>query len=277
MMTEHRAIARFEILGVPLHAVDMALAKRLLKSFLAGDIERQLMTVNIDFLALATSDEAFRKVILSSDLTVLDGRPLLWMARYLGLHECERITGPDLIEAAAALSAESGARIFLLGGSPAAAYGTRKYLENRFPGVQICGVLAPPPASFPFPAEVDEEICKTVHEAKADILFVAFGAPKQDLWIQEHLGRLGVKVSVGIGGSFNFLSKLTPRAPRILQRLGLEWAFRLCIEPTRLWKRYLLKDMPFLVSVIATELASMLSLRKRPRSLKQVTPRLVQP
>src|SRR4051812_5335580 len=127
-MSEHFALPRFEILDTCLHAVDLALAKRVLQSFLADDAERQLMTVNVDFLALAKTNPSFRSAIASSDLTLLDGRPLIWMARYLGLRHCERITGPDFIEAAAALSVQFGARIFLLGGSPAAAYGTRRYL-----------------------------------------------------------------------------------------------------------------------------------------------------
>jgi len=268
-------IPRFEILGTCLHAVDAPLAKRVLRSFLADNAERQVMTVNLDFLVLARSNPQFHQTISQSDLTLLDGRPLIWMARYLGLQTCERMTGPDLIETAAAMSADSGARIFLLGGTPAAAYGTRKYLERQFPGVQICGVMSPPPADYPFSPEVDSAICQRIRETQPDILFVAFGAPKQDLWIQEHLGHLGVKVSAGIGGSFNFLSKLTPRAPRILQRLGLEWAFRLVSEPSRLWKRYLLHDMPFMFVIIAKEAASKLPRRDRTRSLRPAAPRLI--
>jgi len=276
MAEDSITIPRFEILGTCLDAVDAPLAKRVLRSFLANNTERQVMTVNVDFLVLARANPRFHQAIRASDLTLLDGRPLIWMARYLGLRRCERMTGPDLIEAAAAISADSGVRLFLLGGTPAAAYGTRKYLERQFPGVQVCGVMSPPLASYPFPPELDSAICQRIRETKPDILFVAFGAPKQDLWIQEHLGHLGVRVSAGIGGSFNFLSKLTPRAPRILQRLGLEWAFRLVSEPTRLWKRYLLHDMPFMFVIIANEATSKLLRRDKARSLRCAAPGAMQ-
>jgi N-acetylglucosaminyldiphosphoundecaprenol N-acetyl-beta-D-mannosaminyltransferase len=223
-----------------------------------------MVTVNVDFLRIAEADPALKSVINTSDLAVPDGTPLVWLSRCVGIRDCERVTGPELIEAAAFLSAERGIKLFFLGGTPDAAEGAKRDLEYRHAGVNICGVYSPPEAAYPFPAELDREICDRVRAAQPDVLFVGFGCPKQDYWIRDHMEELGVPVSVGIGGSFNFLSGRVARAPTKLQHLGLEWVYRLWREPRRLWRRYLLHDLPFVLRLAAAEvLAGSLS-RRRP-------------
>jgi N-acetylglucosaminyldiphosphoundecaprenol N-acetyl-beta-D-mannosaminyltransferase len=244
--------------------VNRGVARDVLARLVAARAGSQIVTVNVDFLAVSRRHDKFQSIINSADLTVMDGKPLVWVARYLGIKDCERITGPDMIEAAAELSVRDGVRIFLLGGSDEAAQGTRKVLEAKFPGVKICGVFAPPPASYPFPAELDEEICQRIAAAQPDVVFVGFGAPKQELWIHDHVKDLNIPVAVGIGGSFNFFAGSVSRAPEFLQRIGLEWSYRLWKEPSRLWRRYVLQDVPFVLRVLAIEALSRLRVARNP-------------
>ena len=254
----------FGIFGTYVHGVNRRAARSILAQFIEAGEPRQLVTVNIDFLRIAESVPALKAVINTSALAVPDGKPLVWLARCVGLRDCERVTGPDLIEAAAALSVEQGTRLFFLGGTAEAAEGAKRALESRHPGLQVCGMFAPPEASYPFPEELDHEICDRIREAKPDVLFVAFGCPKQDLWIRDHLQELGVPVSVGIGGSFNFLSGRVSRAPTKLQHLGLEWVYRLWREPRRLWRRYLLHDLPFVLRLAVAEVMAGYPSRRQP-------------
>jgi N-acetylglucosaminyldiphosphoundecaprenol N-acetyl-beta-D-mannosaminyltransferase len=244
---------RFGVFETFVHAVDRATVTEALHHFVMERRPRQLVTVNVDFLRIARALPRLKDVINRADLAVADGVPLLWLARYLGLRQCERITGPDLIELAARLSAERGLRLYFLGGTSEALEGAKSALEGRYPGVQVCGMHAPPVADYPFTNDLDHEICSRIKEAAPDVLFVGFGCPKQDLWINDHMEELQVPVSVGIGGSFNFLAGRVSRAPERLQRAGLEWAYRLWAEPRRLWRRYLAQDMPFFLRLVLAE------------------------
>jgi N-acetylglucosaminyldiphosphoundecaprenol N-acetyl-beta-D-mannosaminyltransferase len=255
---------RIGVLGTFVHAVNGAIVREALGRLVAARAGSQIVTVNVDFLAVSRGHDTFQSIINGADLTVMDGKPLVWAARYMGIKECERITGPDLMEAAAELSVREGARIFLLGGSQGAAEGTREVLESKYPGVNICGAFEPRQSSYPFPADLDAEICQRIEAARPDILFVGFGAPKQELWIHDHLKNLDVPVAVGIGGSFNFFSGSVARAPEFLQRLGLEWSYRLWKEPSRLWRRYVLQDIPFVLRVLAIEVLSRVRVARNP-------------
>ena len=263
------ALDRFRVFDTLVHGVDKASALRVLDSLIEDGQPHQVVTVNVDFLRIAERLPRLQDVINTSDLAVPDGVPLVWMARYLGMKNCRRITGPDLIEAIAQLSVERDKRIYLLGGARGAATGARERLQARFPGLNVCGVHEPMEAEYPFPPEMDEDICRRIRDAKPDVLFVAFGCPKQDLWIRDHMQSLGVPISIGVGGSFNFLSGRIPRAPKAMQRLGLEWVYRLGREPHRLWRRYLLADLPFAVRLIVAETVARLTLRRRPLSLQR--------
>jgi N-acetylglucosaminyldiphosphoundecaprenol N-acetyl-beta-D-mannosaminyltransferase len=257
---------RFGVFETFVHAVDRDTVSQLLLQFVRDGRPRQLVTVNVDFLRLAHRLPRLRDVINRADLSVADGVPLLWLARLLGLKHCERITGPDVIELAAALSAEHGIKLYLLGGTQSALDGAKAALENAFPGVQVCGMHAPPVADYPFPSELDNDVCERIKQASPDVLFVGYGCPKQDFWIEDHLEELGVPVSVGIGGSFNFLAGEVRRAPGFFQRNGLEWLYRLWAEPRRLWRRYLAQDMPFMLRLVATE-AKARFMRRKTRAL----------
>jgi N-acetylglucosaminyldiphosphoundecaprenol N-acetyl-beta-D-mannosaminyltransferase len=194
---------------------------------------RQIVTVNTEFVMAAQQNADFRQAINSAALVVADGIGVVWATRFVGFPAPERITGTDTLVALAKRCAEKGYRLYLLGAAPGVAEQTGACLQTLAPRLQIAGSYAGSPA----PAEEDA-IIERIRTANADVLCVAYGAPAQDLWIHRNLSRLPAAVAIGVGGAYDFLSGRQHRAPRAMQRIGLEWLYRLYREPWR-WKRML--------------------------------------
>lgn len=205
---------------------------------------QQIVTVNPEFVMAAQRNLPFREAINAAALVLPDGTGVVWAARYLGKPTPERVTGTDMLAALAQRCAASGYRIYLLGAAPGVAEMAADRLQQMAPGLQIAGTYAGSPA----PAEEDA-IIERIRVAQADVLCVAYGAPAQELWIYRNLARLPVAVVIGVGGAFDFLSGRQKRAPRFMQRLGLEWLFRLYREPKR-WRRILVAVPIFGASVL---------------------------
>src|SRR5579859_1612943 len=194
---------------------------------------QQVVTVNTEFVMAARRNSEFREAINRAALVLADGIGIVW-ASYPGKARVpERITGTDTVEALAKRCAASGYRMYLLGAAPGVAEQAAARLQAIAPGLAIAGTHA----GSPVPEEEDA-ILERIWAADADVLCVAYGAPAQDLWIYRNLARLPVAVAMGVGGAFDFLSGRQRRAPRIMQRLGLEWLYRLYREPWR-WRRML--------------------------------------
>lgn len=241
---------RVELLDIPVDRIELDAIDNWIVDMIDSGESHQIVTANLDFIAIARRRASFAEVIKHADLVLCDGKPLQWAAQLQGSPIPARVTGMDLILHTAKLSAEGrGYRIFLLGAAQGIAEQAKARLEEFFPGVQIVGCHTPPHREFT-PEDTAEMIAK-IHEAETDALFVALGAPRQDEWIYEHLDELGVPLCAGIGGVFNFLAGTIKRAPNWMQRTGLEWAFRLLQEPQRLWKRYLVNDTPILLELMA--------------------------
>jgi N-acetylglucosaminyldiphosphoundecaprenol N-acetyl-beta-D-mannosaminyltransferase len=251
-------------MGTFAHAIGRQATKETLASFLEDRRPRHVVTLNVDFLHKSNTSPAFKELLNGADLTVLDGKPLVWAARYLGFSQSERVTGIDLIEACSELSADAGYRIFFLGGAEGVAEKAKDLVERRYPGVQISGAYSPPLGEYPLPPEINEEIIRRIQEARPDILFVGFGCPKQEQWIRAHAHSLGITVAAGVGGAFNFITGNTPRAPKLLQDTGLEWLYRLWVEPKRLWRRYLCADLPLVLRLAFLEAIGRVSPLRRP-------------
>ena len=194
---------------------------------------QQLITVNPEFVMAAQGDSFFRQCINEAALVIPDGIGVVWATRYLGKPVPERVTGVDTLVELARRSTIKGYRLYLLGAAPGVAEAAGRRLQTLVPGLQIAGSYAGSPAI----AEEDE-IIEQIRVAQADILCVAYGAPAQDVWIRRNLGRLPVAIAMGIGGSFDFLTGRRHRAPKLMQKLGLEWLYRLSREPWR-WRRML--------------------------------------
>lgn len=194
---------------------------------------QQVVTVNSEFVMAAQRNTAFRAAINDAALVLADGMGVVWATHFLGSPAPERLTGTDTLPALASRCAQAGYRIYLLGAAPGVAEVAGKRLQELAPGLRIAGTYA----GSPSPGE-EEAIIERIYEAGADVLCVAYGAPAQELWIHRNLDRLPVAVAVGVGGAFDFLSGRQRRAPRLMQRMGLEWLYRLYREPRR-WRRML--------------------------------------
>jgi N-acetylglucosaminyldiphosphoundecaprenol N-acetyl-beta-D-mannosaminyltransferase len=161
--------------------------------------------------------------------------PLVWGVRFLGVSLPGRVTGADLVPALAQRAAERGISIFFLGGEPGVAARAADHLKKKFPKLQVAGVHSPP---FSPILEMDTSFLEKIRSARPDILLVAFGNPKQEKWIGMYGRTLGVPVMIGVGGALDFVAGHFTRAPKWMQRSGLEWLFRLLQEPRRLFQRY---------------------------------------
>jgi N-acetylglucosaminyldiphosphoundecaprenol N-acetyl-beta-D-mannosaminyltransferase len=194
---------------------------------------QQIITVNTEFVMTAQHNTTFRRAINSAELVIADGIGVVWATRYVGSPTPERITGTDMLVALARRCAEAGYRLFLLGAAPGVAEEAGARLQALAPGLQIAGTYA----GSPDPAEEDA-IIERIRAAGTDLLCVAYGAPAQDLWIYRNLARLPAAAAMGVGGAYDFLVGRQRRAPRMMQRMGLEWLYRLYREPWR-WQRML--------------------------------------
>lgn len=229
------------LLGVRLDAATRGEAVEQCEARVRHGQPGQVVTVNLDFLRLAEGNAEFRMALNGAALAVADGMPLVWASRLRGQRLPQRIAGVDLMNDLCGLAARRGYGVFLLGAGPGVALAAAAALQRRHPGLRVVGAHAPPVGSFS--DEDDRQMIEAVRTARPEMLFVAFGAPRQELWIRRHLDELRVPVCMGVGGSFDIIAGRLRRAPRWMRRTGLEWLFRLLQEPGRLWRRYLLGDL----------------------------------
>lgn len=222
------------ILGIPVHMVTMTQLLRQVEQFMAGSRVHQIVTTNPEFVMAAQKDDAFRQLLHEADLSIPDGVGLLWASRWLRNPLVERVPGSELVFRLAELSAKEGWRLFLLGAAPGVAEEAAAQFQAVYPELSVAGTYA----GSPDPTE-NEEIVRRINESGADILFVAYGAPRQDKWIaRNRAGLKTVRLAMGVGGALDFVSGRVERAPKWAQDLGLEWLYRLGKEPWR-WRRML--------------------------------------
>lgn len=240
---------RHEILHVPVDDVELDDALACIAEWLSdpeGGL-RHVVTVNPEFVIAARRDATFAGVLKRSSLATADGVGIPIAARLLGLPHRRRVTGVDLVEGIAA-AGMSGVRLFLLGAADGVAREAASVLLDRHPNLKICGTFSGSAGEDGF-----NEIALRLEDAKPTVLLVAFGHPRQDLWIDAHrewLSEHGILVAIGVGGAFDYLSGRVPRAPRVIRRAGLEWLYRLIRQPWR-WRRQL--ALPLFVILVLRE------------------------
>jgi N-acetylglucosaminyldiphosphoundecaprenol N-acetyl-beta-D-mannosaminyltransferase len=225
------------VLGVPFNNVTMDEAVGIIEEKIESGGYHQVATANVDFLMHAIHDPELQDILCSCSLVVPDGMPILWSARLMGSRLKERVCGIDLVPRLAELAARRGYSIYLLGASEKSSQRAAEILEERYPGLRIAGRYSPPVK--PLEQMDHEDILERIEMAQPDILLVAFGNPKQEKWLSMHRNRLRVPVSIGIGGSLDMIAGKLARAPRWMQKSGMEWFFRAMQEPKRLARRYL--------------------------------------
>lgn len=222
-----------EVLGVPVHDVDLQETIDLLTEFVESRRPHQVATVNPEFIMRASRDVEFLRILRQADLCLPDGIGVVWASRVLGRPLKTRVAGVDTVWRLMGIAAERRYRVFLLGARPGVAERTAEVLRASYSALNIVGTYA----GSPVPEE-DESTGKRIRDAQPDIVLVAYGAPAQDKWIYRNGRRLDIPLAMGVGGTFDFISGVSRRAPLWVQRIGLEWLYRLCREPWR-WRRML--------------------------------------
>jgi N-acetylglucosaminyldiphosphoundecaprenol N-acetyl-beta-D-mannosaminyltransferase len=220
-----------------------------------------VFTPNVDHIVVAEDDATFRAAYQDADLSLVDGTPLMWAARLLGSPLPEKVSGSDLVRPLAARAAMRGWRVYLLGGRPGVAAQAKEILERDYPGLRIVGTSCPL-IDLSMGIDEQQDVLDAIRAAKPDLLFLALGAPKQEIWAHRIRNVVGPAVMLGIGASLDFVTGAARRSPQWMSAIGLEWLYRLAQEPDRLWRRYLLRDPRFLV-VVVREARSQLSRLKR--------------
>lgn len=224
------------VLGVRVDDVTMAEALARMDDFMQEPRVHQVVTVNPEFIVAAQKDAEFARVLQESDLNLPDGANLLRAAQAQGTPLRERVAGTDFVWYLSGVAAQLGWKIFLLGGRGGVGGLAAARLQARYRNLKIAGLFEGSPA-----ARDEHEVIARVNESGADILFVAYGAPAQDLWIYRHRDQLkNVRVALGVGGAFDYIAKKIRRAPKLMQDLGLEWLFRLVRQPWRARRQWAL-------------------------------------
>jgi N-acetylglucosaminyldiphosphoundecaprenol N-acetyl-beta-D-mannosaminyltransferase len=222
-----------------------------------------VVTPNIDICRQATRDPAARDLINHASLVVADGMPLVWAARLRGDRLPERVCGSSLIFTLSAAAAGRGRSVYLLGGAPGVPERAARELACRYQGLRVAGADAPPPGFERDPGEL-AALRRRVEAAGPDIVYVGLGFPKQERVISTIAPAMPATWFIGCGAAIGFAAGTLRRAPLQVQRLGLEWCYRLIREPRRLYRRYLVDDVPFAVGLIMTSAAARLKAGPHP-------------
>jgi N-acetylglucosaminyldiphosphoundecaprenol N-acetyl-beta-D-mannosaminyltransferase len=249
------AQARVRLGNIHVDDVTFAQALDAIAAMVADCRGGTVFTPNVDHVVMAAHDDRFRRAYETADLSLADGMPVLWASRMLGTPLPEKISGSDLVLPLMDRAEREGWRVYILGGAPGVGALAAARLVERFPRIQIAGTDAPR-IDMDAPASSRAPVLDRLRAAKADVVLVALGAPKQEIFIAEAAPDLRPAVLLGVGAAIDFIAGTAKRAPRWMSSSGLEWLFRLLKEPRRMWRRYLVRDPEFLVIVLRAARAS---------------------
>ncbi|MGH6907893.1 MAG: WecB/TagA/CpsF family glycosyltransferase [Aestuariivirga sp.] len=234
------------VLGVFVDALAWEETLTRISSWAATRESRYTCICNVHSVVTATQDDDFLRVVNGADMATPDGMPVVWMLRHLGFDEQQRINGPDLMWKYCALAESRGEAVYFYGSTDETLAKLCVTLTAAFPALKVAGLCSPP---FRALTEAEDgETVDTINRSGAGVVFVGLGCPKQEKWMAAHRGRIRA-VMIGVGAAFNYHAGTVKRAPLWMQRIGLEWLHRLCSEPNRLWKRYLVTNALFIFGV----------------------------
>jgi len=244
-----RESPRFRLGSVSIDRLSLAQALDAIEALVAAHAGGSVFTPNVDHVVLADENEAFRAAYAAASLSLVDGAPLLWASRLWSQGLPEKVSGSDLVWPLLQRAGQRGWRVFLTGAGPGVAQAAAERVEREL-SVHVVGTDSPRIALQPGSGDESEAAAERVATARADLVLVGFGAPKQEQWIHRFAPRLAPAVTFACGAGIDFLAGRVRRAPRWISRAGLEWAFRLAQEPRRLWRRYLVQDPKFLLILL---------------------------
>jgi len=227
---------RIDILGVRVSAINLSDAVDRIAGWIDNQIRHYVCVSGAHGLIECQRDQRLRTIHNEAGMVTPDGMPLVWCARLLGMSRTRRVYGPDLMRAVTERSERRGYRQFYYGSTEPVIEALRQALLQRHPNLLIAGTLCPPFRALT--PEEDRTFTQQINQARPDIVWVGLSTPKQEMWMASHREHIDAPVMIGVGAAFDFLAGTKRQAPLWIQRNGLEWAFRLCSEPGRLWRRY---------------------------------------
>jgi N-acetylglucosaminyldiphosphoundecaprenol N-acetyl-beta-D-mannosaminyltransferase len=234
---------RVDIMGINIDNTTQSETIRLIDSFVAAREPRMMAVVNASKLVLAREDDELKRILLGADIVTADGMSVVWASRFLGRPLKERVTGIDTFERVISLAARRGYSVYFLGAKPEVVEAVARHYQGRYADLKIAGHHN---GYF----GRSEDVIAEIERARPDILCVAMGSPRQEKWMAANLRVLNVPFSIGVGGSFDHVTGFARRAPQWMQKVGLEWLYRLLQEPRRLWRRYLIGNTLFVWLVV---------------------------
>jgi N-acetylglucosaminyldiphosphoundecaprenol N-acetyl-beta-D-mannosaminyltransferase len=235
---------RANVLGVGIHAVNLQTAIEFVENSIRSQSRGYVCVTGVHGVMEANRDLEFRRILDSALLVLPDGMPTVWVGRYQKHREMKRVFGPDFMSEVCSRSAKNGYSHFLYGGKPGVAEDLQRCLENKHPGINIVGTFTPP--FRPLNAQEQNSLAETIAVLRPDIVWVGLSTPKQERFMAEMVGRLDCKLMIGVGAAFDIHTNRINDAPAWMKNTGLQWMHRLCQEPGRLWKRYLINNSMFL-------------------------------
>jgi N-acetylglucosaminyldiphosphoundecaprenol N-acetyl-beta-D-mannosaminyltransferase len=240
---------RCDLFGIPIQNTTMEDAIALIQQRLNRDEPTRISFVNADCINIATRNGEYHHALQTSSLVFADGIGMRLAGSLLGNPIRENVNGTDMFPRLCQQLQHTGKRIYLLGAKPGTAERVASWMKQRYPGVDVCGTQ-----DGYFDEEEEARVIRRIKEARTDLLLVAFGAPRQELWIRRCLEETGARVAIGVGGLFDFYGGNVQRAPSWMREIGLEWIYRLYQEPSRMWKRYLIGNWFFLARTLVLKI-----------------------
>ena len=242
-------MSRIKFLNTEIDNLTMNEAISKINDLILSKKNSYVVTPNVDHIVKMEKDQYLKKIYENADLILTDGMPLIWISKLKSTPIKEKISGSDLFPKVCELAVDKKYTIFLLGGAEGVAQKAAENLKEKFKGLNIVGTYSP---SYGFEKKEEEVnyIINLINQFKPDILAVGLGAPKQEKFIYEYKDKLDVPVSLAIGASIDFEAGKIKRAPIWMQKSGLEWFYRLCKEPKRMFKRYLVDDIKIVKVII---------------------------
>lgn len=240
---------RVDILGLQISAVDLDSAAQEIQSWIEQRRTEYVCVSGVHGVMESQRDPELLRIHNSAGMVTPDGVPLVWCSRLAGATEVERVYGPDLMMRICADSVSHGWKHFFYGAAPGVAVQLAANLESKFPGLEVVGTYSPPYRELT-PGETGD-VVRMINSSRADILWIGLSTPKQERLMSQLRSRLEPSVLIGVGAAFDIHAGNLRQAPRWMQRSGLEWLFRLLMEPRRLWKRYLKANPAFVWRIVA--------------------------